>query len=401
MSPLHDAATLAPPSAAAPEQRRRAAAAWGRLGRLFELQAPGSARLLPMEGLRGFAVFLVFLQHYGTQALPLMSADSAGRAVLLPLFQAVRNFGNVGVELFFVLSGLLIYGHLVARRPAFPRFLARRARRLYPAFLCVFALALAAALAQGRVLPTGPGPALLYIAANLLFLPGLLPIPPLLTVAWSLSYEVFFYLAAAALVAGLTLDRWQERSRLRLVLALCALFAAAMFAAPPGFPARMMSFFAGMLLAEGVGVRRLHVPAWLGLAAPVIAFAVGAIWWVAEPPREVMYAIAFLLLCAACLRPGDNAAARLFAWAPLRRLGNMSYSYYLLHGLVVLAWARATEVLFGRTLSPAWVLALLPAVFAATLLPAAILFLAVERPFSLEGKAGDRKAGDRKAGRSG
>ena len=50
-------------------------------GRLFELQDPQHARLLPMEGLRGIAVTLVFLQHYCEQAQELGLTPGPASAV--------------------------------------------------------------------------------------------------------------------------------------------------------------------------------------------------------------------------------------------------------------------------------------------------------------------------------
>lgn len=64
------------------------------------------ARLLSMEGLRGLAVLLVFLQHYAYQMQSLSHLDGISRVVIA----ALRSYGNLGVELFFVLSGYLIYG---------------------------------------------------------------------------------------------------------------------------------------------------------------------------------------------------------------------------------------------------------------------------------------------------
>lgn len=56
--------------------------------------------------------------------------------------------------------------------------------------------------------------------------------------------------------------------------------------------------------------------------------------------------------------------------------------YYLLHGLVVAAFARIAARALGTV--PGWlVCTATPAVFAASLLPAAALFLWVERPVSL------------------
>jgi peptidoglycan/LPS O-acetylase OafA/YrhL len=77
--------------------------------------------------------------------------------------------------------------------------------------------------------------------------------------------------------------------------------------------------------------------------------------------------------------------------AALRWLGNMSYSYYLLHGITLTAVALlATRVLPpapGRALV---FVGLLPAALLATFLSSTGLFLLVERPLSLT-PAGTRK----------
>ncbi len=75
-----------------------------------------------MEGLRGFAVFLVFLVHYITLSEPWIKdvKDFFYYASL------VRSFGNVGVDLFFVLSGYLIYGSLIKKEQLIVPYLRRR-----------------------------------------------------------------------------------------------------------------------------------------------------------------------------------------------------------------------------------------------------------------------------------
>jgi peptidoglycan/LPS O-acetylase OafA/YrhL len=57
-----------------------------------------------MEGLRGLAVLLVCppLLDPGAAAGPSRSSNL--------ISAALKSYGNVGVELFFVLSGYLIYG---------------------------------------------------------------------------------------------------------------------------------------------------------------------------------------------------------------------------------------------------------------------------------------------------
>jgi len=177
------------------------------LRRTFELQDPRHARLLPMEGLRGFAVTLVFLQHYTMQSQ--LIGLSAGPASAVAA--AFHSYGNLGVELFFVLSGYLIYGALIRKAPPFGSFMARRIQRIYPAFLVVFAFALALtvlARVPGKI-PLDPWQATAYLAANLALLPGLIPMVRIVDVAWSLSYEMFFYIVTAALVLGTKLTNTQ------------------------------------------------------------------------------------------------------------------------------------------------------------------------------------------------
>ena len=101
-------------------------------------------------------------------------------------------------------------------------------------------------------------------------------------------------------------------------------------------------------------------------------------------------AVPFYVLFAACLAPASRAGAP-FGATPLRWLGNMSYSYYLVHSLAV--HLAALLLLHARgPAAPAdspllyWTL-LLP-VLGASLVAGAVLFLVVERPVSLRTEAG-------------
>ena len=62
----------------------------------------------------------------------------------------------------------------------------------------------------------------------------------------------------------------------------------------------------------------------------------------------------------------------------------MSYSYYLLHGLVLKAiFLALSKVNPGESFGSWFFWALLPPMFVLTLVPTAALFLLIERPFSL------------------
>src|SRR5262249_13825313 len=155
---------------------------------------------------RGFAVLLVFLVHYHTIFGPF--ADSA--SVPYVVSSALEAIGHCGVDLFFVLSGYIIYGSLINRRLSYSGFLTRRVQRLYPAFICVCAIYLLLSLAIPAVskIPNALGEAAIFLLENLLFLPGIFDLPVLVTVSWSLSYELFFYLTLPLLVLLLKLRCW-------------------------------------------------------------------------------------------------------------------------------------------------------------------------------------------------
>lgn len=355
-------------------------------GRRFELVRGGAkGNLVPMEGLRGVAVALVFLVHYFTLTERNLVAAGQGTGVL----EGIRAIGHTGVDLFFVLSGYLIYGTLISREQGYAGFMARRVRRIYPAFLAVFGIYLVLAIALPSVarLPREAWAATVYVVQNLLLLPGLWPVEPLITVAWSLSYEMFFYLVTPVIVGVLGLRRRTVGTRIALLLAATALLVG--YCALEGGHVRLSMFLAGALLFECARAwpQRSAPPA-VAMLALVLALALT----VQRVDGSAGYAlrtlglyVAFALLCSAAFgRPGAWLA-RAMSWTPLRWLGNMSYSYYLIHGLVLSALAAVAGKLFG-TVPLAWplVLALMVPVFGLTLVVSALLFLWVERPYSLQ-----------------
>src|ERR1041385_8351645 len=94
------------------------------------------SRLIPMEGLRGLAVLLVFFVHFHG----LFGSYLAQGSTLFNVSRFGGLIGHSGVDLFFVISGYLIYGYLLRRPITYSRFMRRRVERIFPAFLCVFVI---------------------------------------------------------------------------------------------------------------------------------------------------------------------------------------------------------------------------------------------------------------------
>ena len=84
-----------------------------------------STRIPELDGLRGIAILLVLVFHFSPKTGPLF--------YLGPAFQ----FGWIGVDLFFVLSGFLITGILldsVGRHAYYRNFIVRRTLRIFPLY---------------------------------------------------------------------------------------------------------------------------------------------------------------------------------------------------------------------------------------------------------------------------
>ena len=140
-----------------------------------------------LDGLRGIAVLLVLWVHLPTYALGPRVADL--RAALLP--------GNVGVDLFFVLSGFLITRILLVDRERdvpLRYFLARRFLRIFPIYY------LSIAVLMPRLSPTEEWACATY-TANYVFMFREATSP--LEHTWSLAVEEHFYLLWPPLVAFL------------------------------------------------------------------------------------------------------------------------------------------------------------------------------------------------------
>src|SRR5262249_39236648 len=155
-------------------------------------ELPSNRRIIPFEGLRGLAVLLVFFVHFNAAFGDALAHGSA----MWTLGRVLWANGNAGVDLFFLLSGYLIYGGLLPKPSGYWKYLARRVEPIYPTFLAVFGIYLALSLAfpaQSKIIEPGRG-TVPYLIENLLLLPGVFHIKPIVTVAWSLSYEFAFYL---------------------------------------------------------------------------------------------------------------------------------------------------------------------------------------------------------------
>jgi exopolysaccharide production protein ExoZ len=350
---------------------------------------PGE-RLAALEGLRGYAALLVFLVHaFGVLAVRLYGIDpdnhslwGGAQPVLAVLMFLHRS--HYGVDLFFVLSGLLMTDLAVRRWPGVRQFLARRWLRIYPAYaLSTLAFAAVALLWAGRDIALRDALGNAFLVQGF-FVLGLAALNP---VSWSLSFEAAFYLAVPLLVAAFRRGTPPTRATwFTLAAAFTLILLAAGVAATP--KAIYMAYFALFVPGIALGLlddaTRDRLAARLPLSAVVAAWVAFTLAFKLEglANTQVAYYAASgcagaLLVLKACDAAG--ALARLLATAPARWLGRYSYSFFLIHYLVVHLWgdAVAQAVPAGQPLVHAAVF--LAGALAGSLAAARLLYAASER----------------------
>ncbi len=210
---------------------------------------PKTQRDVALDGLRGLAVLLVFLFHYGGG---LQSSRPAVRMVGL-----ITQAGWLGVVLFFALSGFLITGSLwetVAQGHRLRNFYARRALRILPIYSLALLAAAAAALLRGATLSQLKPFAIFavflqnfpHLAADAIQNPSPLPLYHF----WTLAVEEQFYLIWPLIL----LLAHSRRHALRLSLWLFAatlFFLVCIYGLPAFAGARSHHLFDYFLLTQG------------------------------------------------------------------------------------------------------------------------------------------------------
>jgi len=294
-----------------------------------------------LTGLRFLAAFYVFIFHIN---LP-------WRAPLTWLprpIQSVIEQGQLGVTVFFVLSGfVLTYSHLkdfpTAEFKALgyvARFMYKRLARIYPAFLAGFAACVLISLRTGSL----PGWGIMLMSAT--FVQTYFPTIAMRwydSGAWSVANEIFFYLLFPVLLPLVL--RLPTRNALLAALAGAVLVGGTLglvFHLRPEWnymwmlafpPSRVWEFVAGLLIGVLVTRHQWKMPVW----SAVVALLGTAIYLAFGAPHfkggnllhHLMLVPMLAVLFSVLSQPKQHL---LFAWLesrPMQYLGSISYCFYI------------------------------------------------------------------------
>jgi peptidoglycan/LPS O-acetylase OafA/YrhL len=279
-----------------------------------------SMRIEAVDALRGVAAVLVLLFHYTARYDELYRHTAQAPFTL--------SWGHLGVQLFFMISGFVIFMTLDrTKSPA--DFVVSRFSRLYPAYWCAVLLTFGV---QSLLWIDAKLASATTVAMNMLMFHGLFGYASVDGVYWTLEVELLFYLLmfAAWLLGGLRRPAVFIASWVGLAL-LSALASKLLGFAVPYTVGRflILPYIAYFAIGMACYLYRRHdaptrdllwkIGVLVGLALVTIGVQSGV--------DRVIWAIGFLALLAYALSP----APKLLLHPLLLWLGALSYPLYLVH----------------------------------------------------------------------
>lgn len=147
-------------------------------------KTPNPNRLYEIDLLRFVAALSVVLYHYAFRG---HAADNM-TVMPYPSIAPVAKYGYLGVDMFFMISGFVIF--MTVSAGSARRFVISRVVRLYPAFwVCCTVTFIVSLIAGGAVYPVS----WYQYAINMTMLGGLTKVEYIDSVYWSLFLEMKFY----------------------------------------------------------------------------------------------------------------------------------------------------------------------------------------------------------------
>ncbi len=353
------------------------------------------AHIDPLTGIRGFASLWVLLHH----APNLFPIGEFNLGVFEPFFEK----GWLGVDLFFVLSGFVISYVYADKMRTFSwsdarQFWSLRIARVYPAHVvATLAFVPVVVLAQWKFGYSSPNDAFslpkLAYALTLTNGWGFPDSAGWNLPSWSVSSEWFAYLLFPFLTLPLARKRPApfagpavDVAAIALILAGCSALGFALndnnsFTLAWGWALLRITseFVIGCLLFNVFRHCRTQ-PLFDGLAAGA-GLGIIAVSFAGLPPAFDVVLIALFAVLVLALARAEGPTAKLLGSGPMVYLGEISYSIYLAHALIILLMGQLAQRVWTPESVPTWAFgATLVAYLGASMVAGHLLHHFIEQP---------------------
>ena len=334
----------------------------------------GTTRYVGIDGIRGYLAFGVFVHHYIIQWFFMRHEHLAS-----PPLSFENELGKGAVAVFFMITAFLFWGRAHAKRGIEPKsFFTSRLFRIYPLYLA-FVLSLFAAVGyQSNWSAAEPASAIAKEFFKWVFFHMTIinrdPDKSFGGVAWTLLYEAWFYLSLPllAVVVFRKTASWKKALSIGIVAALFLV---------NHLQIGVCAAFLGGITAVYWRLDRRRIKVAESRTASLIALAclAGVGLFIYDPFNPA--GIALLTVFFVAISSG-NTLFGLLKMPAARWMGEISYSIYLLHGIVLwVVLAIVCPHIPGFHPSYTWLAATGIVMTPIVVLVSSASYLAIERPF--------------------
>jgi peptidoglycan/LPS O-acetylase OafA/YrhL len=304
------------------------------IGRRFGMPL-AQGRFHTIDGLRGYLAFMVFLHHSAVWYSFAHSGDWEQ-----PASSLYRYFGGGSVDLFFMITAFLFWSKLIdsrSKRISWLRLYVSRILRLFPMYLVmVLLLLMIVGLATRFQLREPPrqlfGSILRWLDFTALGAPDINSFAEtrniVARVTWSLPYEWWLYCSLP--VCGLFFAAVRPKVWLYLSIAGTG---AGIYLAATHSELTLLTVFVGGIMAAFLVRRKQFCALVSGRVGSVVCLAFLALAPILFPITHSLPGIALLSAGFIIIACGNNLFG-ILTWPASRLLGEITYSIYLLHGML-------------------------------------------------------------------
>lgn len=345
-----------------------------------------AGRSTAIDGLRGYLAFGVFI-HHAAIAWHFHQSGQIG----MPPERAFAQIGQVGVALFFMITGFLFWDRLLTqgRNLDWQAFAISRVFRLYPLYLPLLAaVTLTVFYLKDWTLLETPSELLKQLSLWLIFdRPDINQVQGTGTlisnVTWTLTYEVYFYLSLPLL--GMIFI--YRGGHVKTIACLIGLYLLAQIVGWEHSLKKkyLLSFVGG--IGAAYWIRRPSLVAW-GRSRIAAIVAVVLLLVVLTLLHKTFAVFPLLLLSLFfCVVVSGNDLFGALALRSARWMGEVSYSTYLLHGFLLWWVVYHLYPQMGLALDdPLPFLAVIAVCCVLLVLISSLTFLLFEKPGIAKGK---------------
>lgn len=251
--------------------------------------------------------------------------------------------GEFGVDLFFVLSGYVIWKSVQSNKYEPASFIYNRIKRIIPLYWSATLFAAAIALAFPDILKSTVFDAS-HTIASLFFIPWPSPISPteifpVIVPGWTLNYEVYFYsIVASSLLLS-------QKYRLAFIFSIISFGVILRLIFPSNYiisfygSSIVLEFFYGCIIAAAPRISKLRRP-WTGVGIAIAtSWIIAAELYFGTSYRWLLLGVpsALIVFCLASIRTDQKIGL-------FKLIGDASYEIYITHVFVL----AACRVVFNK-----------------------------------------------------